>query len=326
MSAINRLLKKSHINIPPDKGRDIFLYVIFVFVSFIFWLLLTLNNEVQKDFAVNINLKSVPDSITLINDMPKSIRVSVRDKGSALLRYTLGQEPSININFLDYSDDLGKLRITIAELRSLVRDAFGAGANIITIAPDSLLINYTNLPGKKVPIRIDADVQANFQYVISGAIKANIDSVILYSDKATLSTIKNVHSYRIEEHDLKDTLYRNVRIAPIKGVRIEPERIEIMVPVEPLITKHLLIPIVPRNMPQNLNMVTFPSRVDASFLVPLSRYNDNEYFNANVFYEDVSQGKNKLKMSVIHVPEIYKNVSLAFDSVEYVIETKEINR
>ncbi|MEG0253572.1 MAG: YbbR-like domain-containing protein, partial [Muribaculaceae bacterium] len=322
MGTIIRILRKYHINITPQKGRNIFLFTIFTLVSFLFWLLLTLNIEVQKDFAVKINLNSIPDSTTIISNIPNTIRVSVRDKGSALLRYSLGQEPSIDIKFKDYIVRSGRFKISSIELRSLIRDAFGAGANIISITPDSIIANYTNLPGKKVPVTIDAVVQANFQYVISGDVIAKTDSVTIFSDKATLSNINNVYTYRIEEHELKDTLYRKVKIAPLKGAKIIPESIEVIIPVEPLITKHLLIPIVSRNVPANLNLVTFPSKVDASFLVPLSKYHKNVYFSANVFYDDVVKKDKKLKLNIIHVPNIYKNVSLAFDSVEYIIETK----
>lgn len=57
-----------------QRSKDLLLYLIFLLISFIFWLLLTLNNSVQKDFIIDINVKSVPDSTTLINVVPSQTR------------------------------------------------------------------------------------------------------------------------------------------------------------------------------------------------------------------------------------------------------------
>ena len=66
-----------------EQGHNILLYLFFVVISFIFWMLMTLNNEVEKDYRVIVNVNDLPDSVTFVNDYPSVIRVKVKDKESA---------------------------------------------------------------------------------------------------------------------------------------------------------------------------------------------------------------------------------------------------
>lgn len=305
-----------------QRSKDLLLYLIFLLISFIFWLLLTLNNSVQKDFIIDINVKSVPDSTTLINVVPSQIRASIKDKGSSLLKYTLGRHPVTSINFQDYSGN-GIFRVSSVELKSIIREIFGSNATIYSISPDSLYSKYTNIPGKSVPVKISCDVKTNYQYVIGGEIKSIPDSVKVYSDRSTLAMINAVNTINFSETDLKDTLIHETKIHAIKDVRIIPDKVKVVVPVEQLITKNRTIPILVKNVPENINFITFPSKVTASYLVPLSKYNNNDYIYAEADYKDLLQKKrSKLHIKISSLPEIYKNVSLSIDSVEYIIEKK----
>lgn len=305
-----------------QRSKDLLLYLIFLLISFIFWLLLTLNNSIQKDFIIGVNVKSIPDSTTLINPIPSQIRASIKDKGSSLLKYSLWRHPVTTINFQDYSDN-GVFRVSSVELKSIIRDIFGSNATIYSLSPDSLHSKYTNIPGKSVPVEVSCDIKTNYQYVISGVIKPSPDSVKVYSDRSTLAMINSVNTVHFSETDLKDTLVRETKIQPIRDVRVIPDKVNVIVPVEQLITKNRIIPVIVRNVPENINFITFPSKVTASYLVPISKYNSNDYIYAEADYKDLnSQKQSKLHINISSLPEIYKNVSLSIDSVEYIIEKK----
>lgn len=322
MRRVNIFLDKLKAIISSEKGKNFFLYALFVMISFVFWLLLTLNNEVQKDYSVRLSLKSVPDSVMILSDLPSEIRVSVKDKGSSLLRYSLGDSPSININFNDFRDSEGNIIISALELRTLVANSFGSGVTILSINPEMIKSKFTTLPPKKVPVIVDASVQPNLQFVISGSVVPAIDSVLVYGDRGSLDKINEVYTYHFEERNLKDTLRREVKISPIPSVKIVPSKIDVIIPIEPLITKQLSIPVVSRGVPYGLDIVTFPSKVNISYLVPASEYKMSQDFVAEVYYGDVLSKTNKLKLYLNHTDWRYGDISLGMDSVEYIIEKK----
>lgn len=296
-------------------------YLGFVFISFIFWAFLYLNNNIQYDIEVPIKINAIPDSSTIITDIPDHVSVNVKDKGIALLKFIVGKKPVLNLKFKDYALQEGHFFISNTELRRRLRGLFENSTTIQGMSVESINLKYTNLPGKKVPIRLDLDIRPNIQYVIYASVEQDVDSAIIFSDRNTLAEIDEVYTYRVEERDLKDTLLRTVAIAPMQNVRIEPERIQLTIPVEPLIAKKINVPIHVKNMPVGVNVITFPSVVEASFLVPFSMYRKNLPMSAVVDYYDIIRTKNnKINVRIDEFPALYNNISLAQDSVEFIIE------
>lgn len=296
-------------------------YLIFVFISFMFWAFLSLNNNIQHDIEIPIKINEIPDSSTIITSMPTHVSVNVKDKGISLLKFLVGKTPVLNLKFKDYALQEGVFFIPNTELRRKIRGLFDNSTTIQGISIENINIKYTNLPGKKVPIRLDLDIKPNIQYVIYGSVEQDVDSAIVFADRNALAEIDEVYTYRVVEQNLKDTLLRTVAIAPIQNVKIEPERIQLTIPVEPLISKKLNIPIQVKNMPEGMNVITFPSVVEVSFLVPFSMYRKNVPMVAVVDFNDIKRTKsNKVNVKIEESPALYNNISLGQDSVEFIIE------
>ena len=73
-------------------------------------------------------------------------------------------------------------------------------------------------------------------------------------------------------------------------------------------------------MPEGKHLVTFPSKVEVSYLVPMSAFNDEYPLKAFVEYDDVKKPGNKIPVSLSMLPSIYHSVSVSPESVEYIIE------
>ena len=296
-------------------------YLIFVFISFMFWAFLSLNNNIQHDIEIPIKINEIPDSSTIITSMPTHVSVNVKDKGISLLKFLVGKTPVLNLKFKDYALQEGVFFISNTELRRKIRGLFDNSTTIQGISIENINIKYTNLPGKKVPIRLDLDIKPNIHYVIYGSVEQDVDSAIVFADRNALAEIDEVYTYRVVEQNLKDTLLRTVAIAPIQNVKIEPERIQLTIPVEPLISKKLNIPVQVKNMPKEMNVITFPSVVEVSFLVPFSMYRKNIPMAAVVDFNDIKRTKgNKVNVKIEESPALYNNISLGQDSVEFIIE------
>ena len=305
-----------------SKGRDILLYLVFVIISFAFWAILSLNNLIQDNYKVRFRITGIPQGVTMINDYPREFNVTVKNNGYVLLKYMIGDNPEITVDFKEYANGNGQILISRQELEDMLVAEFGSGTSIVSFSPESLSIKYTSLPGKKVPVEIFGDYVANFQYVVNGEIMAVPDSVTIYSDAGNLSAINKVRTEKIISRNLTDSLYVKIAIQNIKDVRAVPDSVDVMIPVEPLVTKRSSIPVIVKNLPENVSVVVFPSSVQVSYLLPMSLYNDrlDDKFEASVDYGDIQGNNAKLPVRIEIAPEIYQNIQLETDSVEYVIE------
>ena len=308
--------------IKSSRGQNVLLYLLFVAVAFVFWVFLSLDTEVQRDFDVPVELQDVPDSVTVIGQVPQSLDVSVKGKDSQLIRFLWGKLSPVKLKWQDNVEGQA-LVLTHQKLDSRMREYFGNGVQIVSCRPDSLRIPFTTQPGVKVKLMVQADIPPNLQYIISGPITANVDSVTLYSVTDLPHNLKYVSTEPIVKSNLKDTMRYEIRVKPIAGVRIIPETVTVTVPIEPLIMRKRFVGIEVENLPDETNLITFPSKVEISYLVPMSAYNDDYPVKAYVDFRAAQPSRKKLAVSLSSMPVIYHNISFTPDSVEYIIENEK---
>lgn len=303
------------------RTRSILLYLSFVGFSALFWCFLTFNGDVQLDVEVPVEV-NMPHNVHLLAKAPDTLTVTVRDRGYRFFSYLFQKTPHLVLRLSDYSDGYNTFKIDQSHLKKALATVLNKHATIISVLPESINIRFTDLPGKKVPVKTDIIVEPRIDYTQYGAWIQSHDSVLVFSDAKTLSEINQVYTYHIEETDLTDTLRRKVSIAPINGAVVEPRAIEIMVPIEKMRRQSIKVKIAVRNAPPGVKILLFPSDVEVTYLSPVSRINDEAGITAVVDYNsiDFSSTSNKVKVLVGEVPAAYQNVSFALDSVEYIIE------
>ena len=306
--------------------RSVLLYLLFVVIAALFWCFITLNKVIQQDLTFTVEYVGVPAEVTMIDKLPTTINVTVKDRGMLFVKYYLTSSNKIQIKFSDYADNAsGLFKMTSVQLRNILKKSLNRDATIVSIYPESMNLKYTTSPGKKVPIRYDLDIEPDLKYVINGTTETSLDSVMVYSDRLTLSTIDEVYTYHVKETGLTDTLRRKVVLSPITGARIIPNVVDVMGPIEQVILKRKMVPVSVRNLPPGINVVVLPSTVEVSYLVPKSLYKDETRDNdvtVVVDYNtiDVTSKNKKAAISVGEAPAVFKNVEVGVDSVEYIIE------
>ena len=303
------------------RTRSILLYLFFVVISAIFWSFLTFNSDVQLELEGPIEI-SKPNNVHLLNKVPDTLTVTVKDRGYRFFSYLFHKSPKITLRLSDYSDGNSSFKIDQSHLKKALASVLNKQATIVSVLPESINIKFTDLPGKKVPVKTDIVVEPREDYTQYGALIQSQDSVLVFSDAKTLSEINEVYTYHVEELNLTDTLRRRVTIAPINGAVVEPRSIDIIVPIEKLKQQTKSVKIAVRNAPAGVKMLLFPSDVEVKYLTPVSRISEDADITAVVDYNsvDFNSPSNKVKVMIGEVPAAYQDVRFSNDSVEYIIE------
>ena len=286
-----------------------------------FWSFLTFNGDIQLDVKVPVEI-SKPSNVHLLSKVPDTLTVTVRDRGYRFFSYLFNQTPKLTLRLTDYSDGNTSFKIDQSHLKRALAAVLNKRATIVNVLPETININFTDLPGKRVPVRTDIIVEPREDYTQYGAWIQSQDSVIVFGDAQTLSEINEVFTYHVKAVDLTDTLRRKVLIAPINGAVVEPRSIDIMVPIERLKSQSRLVTIAVRNAPRGVKMLLFPSDVEVKYMSPVSRINDDAGITAVVDYNsvDFKSSSNKVKVIIGEAPAAYQDVKFSHDSVEYIIE------
>lgn len=304
------------------KGKNALTFGVFLIIATVFWFLMTLNDDVQRDYSIPIKIVDLPDDITLLSDSEQTINVTVKDKGRNLIKYDWGKDPKLTLRFSDFNTiDENRLVIDEQGVKTMVRDLFGNSSQIPYIKPDSIVIRYTSRPGVRLPVFADIDVQASPQHIVHGQIIIEPDTVTLFAPQGIPSNIVSVRTDAIAARGVTDTTTYELSLNTIAGMRAIPGKVKVTVPVEPLISKSVNAEIKAVNVPKGYNLLAFPSSIALNFLIPMSQYNSDSFTpTVTVDYRDVKEGVNTLKVKLARVPDYYRSTSISPKEVEYVVE------
>lgn len=300
--------------------HNVLMFLVFVAVATVFWFIIALNDSVTETFRVKLLIVNVPDSVTFITDPPADMHVTLRDKGTNILRSGVVKKPEVVLNFRDYARD-GIFRLSASDMTAELKADLGGVATITSTSVDSLRLYYTSAPGKRVPVMVQADVTAASGYLIPANPVSLTKIVRIYSYGDETDTVNFVRTQRLVKKNLSQTSEFDVRLEKLANIKIVPSEVKVRVNVEPLVHKEVYVSVDVVNVPADQNLLLFPNRVPVEFYVPMSRFNDEDYKIVVIAdYNDVrTTQSSRIPLHIVNAARSLINVELKSDSVEYTL-------
>ncbi len=320
MDRLKELLRRAGEAIRSPRGRDVLMFMLFLFISAVLWGVLALNEEEQYDLRMPVRITHVPDSVTLLSKGPDALTVNLRARGTQLLKMSLGDTPGVNIDFRVYRSG-EYMHLSNAELKALARNASG-GSQVSVLYPDSISIPFTTHPGFKLPVRANVQATPGPRASLSGRPRVAPDSVKLYALGGHLpSGVDYINTGALSLEAVEGQQTRRLRLLPPPGTRAIPDSVDVTIEAEPLIMKRRRVVIEPVNVPANIKLITFPAQIEVMYMVPMSAYtNSDPHFRVIADYRRISRKRSKIRLRLTDVPQNLQNVQLSADSAEYIIE------
>ena len=306
-----------------EKSREFFLFLFFFLVAGGFWLLQTLNNDYETEFSIPVRLKGVPDDVVITSEPASELHIKVKDKGTVLLNYMLGK--SFFPVVLDYADYQGKnnhVRITSPQYEKKIQSQLNVSTQLVSITPDTLEYIYATGASKRVPVRLRGQVSAGRQYYLADTLYSP-DSVWVYAPKPVLDTITAAFTYPLKQENISDTLKRQLPLATQKGVKFVPAAVEVTLPVDVYTEKTVEVPLRGINFPADKVLRTFPSKVQVTFQVGMSRFRQITASDFPIFvsYDELLRlDTDKYTVRLGSRPEGVSHIRIRPEQVDFLIE------
>ena len=307
------------------KSREFLVFLLFVFLSSSFWLLLVLNDEYETEVSIPFRMKNVPENVVLTSELPQDLKVSVKDRGTVLVNYLLGQTfYPVTIDFEDYAAKGNQVRFLSRSLDKRISSQLNQSTKLLAVKPDTLELIYTRAKAKKVPVRLRGEVKTERQFYISDIVYSP-DSVMVYAPNEILDTITAAYTESLYLEQVADTTHRRVNLKPVKGARFTPSYNDVTFYVDIYSEKSVEVPVMGINFPDDKTLRTFPSKVQVTFQVGLSqfKYVTEEGFKVVVDYNALEgNGDEKCKLYLQESPANVTHVRINPKEIDYIIEQK----
>ena len=302
-------------------GREFLLFLFFFLVSCSLWMMMTLNKYYETEIEIPLRVKKIPDDTYAVSTGNNNITLKIKDRGTVLLNYKMQTFLPVTAEYNDFRKQNGTLSLSTNALKKQIEGQLSSSSEILAISPDSI-IYYTQESTQKYPVEIDGEISSAIQYEI-GDIKITPDSVWVFGPQTATDTINFIYTENIEKKELRDSLSFDIKLRNTKGVKYNPEKVNIKIPVTPYTEKTFTADIKGIGFPSAYKLKAFPSKAKITFNVNIVQIDSiqEKDFSLGIMYGDILNNKSdRVKLTLLKSPENVRDIRIIPNEVEYLIE------
>ncbi len=320
MRSVRNILKAVRNFLFSGLNKEFLIFLFFLALSGAFWLLMTLNETMEREFKIPMRLTGVPGNAVITGELPDTVRVTVRDKGFTLVTYDF--RPLV-FRFSNYADeDEGKGVIPLTDVQKQVLSQMYGSSKLLQVKPGTFDFYFTYGTSKKVPVVFRGKITTSKSYYLAHT-EFYPSIVTVYANKQQLDKLQTVEIEPFNYRNLQDTIRQAVKIKKIRGVKIVPPTVRLSVYPDVLTEETIDVPITAINMPPGMVLRTFPSKVTVRFTIGASLFRTIKpnLFKVVVDYEELAANpSDKCTLQLRSVPRSVSKASLEIDRVDYLLE------
>ena len=320
MRSVRNILKAVRNFLFSGLNKEFLIFLFFLALSGAFWLLMTLNETMEREFKIPMRLTGVPRNAVITGELPDTVRVTVRDKGFTLVTYDF--RPLV-FRFSNYADeDEGKGVIPLTDVQKQVLSQMYGSSKLLQVKPGAFDFYFTYGTSKKVPVVFRGKITTSKSYYLAHT-EFYPSMVTVYANKQQLDKLQTVEIEPFNYRNLQDTIRQAVKIRKIRGVKIVPSTVRLSVYPDVLTEEAIDVPITVINMPPGMVLRTFPSKVTVRFTIGASLFRTIKpnLFKVVVDYEELAANpSDKCTLQLRSVPRSVSKASLEIDRVDYLLE------
>ena len=303
----------------PSQGRFRF-FLLFVFVSFTFWLSTKLSNIYTLEQSFTLLLTEVPEGI-IPSDTSRKIKASVTASGFEILLYRLfDKSVTISLQEADFSSTLG--RVSLRNQQFSIEQQLFDNTRLNQIYPENLNIVYSRLDEKRVAVVPQTQIQLRAGYLSDFPIQSKPDSILVRGPKSILDTLKGVSTMFFEATDVYEGISQEVGLKSIPELQLEQETVQLVMPVSRYSEKEFVLQVELINLPLGVRVKLFPPTAKLRATLPMALLNTvkESDFRLVVDCENLQDQESKsLKLNLLKQPPGLKQLIWEPEEVNYLI-------
>jgi hypothetical protein len=324
-NAINNITERVRVFFRYISWKKILTFSFFVIIATILWFMQIYNQYFETTVTVPIKYESIPDSIVFQDSLPTEISIRLKDDGFAMFKYAFRHKDTLRLDVSSIIKNNTSKVLQGAAFDQYIRNTVSLSSQVLNYEPVRITFSYSPLKHKKIPVIFDGNINLSPGYLLNGDIKVMPDSVYVYGSSIDLNKIVYVYTAKDTIGGIESTKTVPINLLPIHNIKIVPQKVDINIPVEAYIQKKIEVPVECLNLPENLTVKFFPSKVNLSFFVGVSKSDSikEQDFTVTVDYDGLKESNSpSIPVRITSSPEYVRNLTITPPNVEFIFEHK----
>ncbi len=326
-----RSVARKYQEIRKKSGQKVLVFLFFVALSALIWFFNALGKDYSTFISFPVRYINFPKGKVLMNDVPGRLLLKVNAKGNTIFKYKM--RSNINPVVFDVQSfapkqlseaSQGKFHVLTSLARERLQGQLNQEIQITDIEPDTLFFEFASTESKRVPVTANVSVNLEKQYMQKGNIQVKPDSVSITGPSTVIDSIHSVSTKPYQFKNINDSVSKSVNLQKSDNLEYSIDEVQITIFAERFTESDIDIPVRVNNLPDSIQLKTFPRQVKVTFRVGLSDYEkiSPEMFRVAVNFDSTLLLKppKKLDVRIEKYPGFITSVNHNPTSVDYILE------
>ena len=305
------------------KKANVKRFVLFFVLTFVFLVFSKLSTKYRQTIKIKVELANASEEIVLKNDSLNMVDAFVETNGFALTSFMFNEYKTITIDAgKDVTQGATSYLFDTQKHKYIFEEQLGDSYKLISIKPDTLLLDYFKMASKLVPIKLKTDIKYAIGYDLKDEFVISTDSVRLVGPKSEIDSISFLNTELLEKEGIKAQINETLRVnsSELNNIEVYPKSISARGEVVRFTEGVIDAPIAVINKPNDVTINYFPKTVKISYYVDLERYNSIsvEDFVIECDYDKIGGSQSFFIPKLTKKPEFIKRVQLKQKRIEFI--------
>lgn len=305
------------------RSKSFLTFLFFLTLSTAFWCFEAFKEVNTVEISVPLRLTNIPENVVVTTELPKDVRITLRDKNSSLFFYRYFQTMApVEIDFSHYANPSCHVRLPKEDVRRGLKSNFETSTELLGLRPDTLEYFYSYGTSKTVETRLQGKLApADGYYIVRQELHPALATV--YATERQLDTISAALTLPYYHTDLTESFSTQIYLQDVKGAKFLPDTVRLSVEVDRLVEKTLALPVQPLNFPEDVRLRTFPMKVNVTFQVGMKEFRNvtEADFKLVLDANDLTDATaNTCAVRIVEQPAAAFRLRLSQSEVEFLIE------
>jgi hypothetical protein len=318
----------------PAKKHKVYVFLMCLFCSFMFWMFIKLSRENQAVFRQPLAVVNIPQGSVLLDQSDNFILFSLQSTGIRLIASRYFSSPDtirLDMSALPRLTRNGAFYhfVTSPMMSQLLADEIVGNFSVLSVRPDTVFFQIVDAMEKMIPVQLQAELSYERRFGKYGEISLEPDSVLVKGPSSIIDTISYISTEMVRYTGLNQSVgaIADLYIPNIQNsVTVSPNSVRVNIHVEEFTEAHIEVPLevlcIDSLYDYPINRLRlFPNKVNFVLLVALRDFHkvDADLFSAYVDCLDIAESGNQLIVKTGNMPVFVRLESIRPSRVDYLI-------
>lgn len=296
----------------------------FLLFSGLAWFINNLSGTYTSNVIFDLKYVNTPKNLLLTNSSKQKVDVKIEAMGFQFLAFNFVTK-SVKIDVSSVKENENKFFIPQDTYKKQIEKQLSNSMKLLDIDTDTIFFDFQQIISKEIPVQARIKVNLAQNYLLDGDLDIEPNLVEIIGPKNEIDSIKIARTLPLDLNGISSNFSQKISLyksAALLNTTFSLPNVVVSGKVSRFSERIIKVPVRVMNLPEGMNMKTFPDEVSilCKAKVDVLKALESSNFQITVDYKSIHDDTKKLALKLSKKPKNLHNITMDEKEVTYILK------